>query len=186
VTGGVLQARAGAIALLYGSRLGAPGQHLRRLLESVATHITVCAGPREAAIAKLVNNVAAVLTAAVTLEAVNFGLQAGLSREAVFDVLQRGTADSHILRNSLRRALLEGDSYTGFATRLALKDLELALTVAEEAGTRLPYTEAAASQLTDSMIEGDDDLSFAAALAHRTIDPSGTPRDGERRAKGAT
>ena len=59
----------------------------------------------------------------------------GIARETVADVLARGSGASFILERK-RAALAARDYRPGFFVDLALKDLRLALELAQEAGAR--------------------------------------------------
>ena len=163
MTGGVRRAREGACTLLYGSSCGPPPAGLRDLLTVLGGHVVLCADPVEAATAKLVNNVAAVAVALGTLEALGFGASAGLSVDLMFEVLRHGTAASYPLENTVHRAVVEGDLQTGFATRLALKDMLLALDAGRALGREMPYTEQAIVALQRAVAAGSWDASFATA-----------------------
>ena len=158
VTGGVLRARQRRISIL----VGCAGDELRGLiaplLVAMAESVIDVGSCRDASIAKLANNIAAVNNALGTLEALAFGVHAGLGLETLFDVLDHGTAASYVLSSTLRRPLLDGDFDTGFALRLALKDMRLALEQAPDLD--LPRTAQAAADMELGMQRGWEDRVF--------------------------
>lgn len=172
VSGGVVAARRGECAILFGSRSGPPSRAQRRLLGALSRRTFVLGGVAAASTAKLVNNVVAVSTGLATLEALEVGLAAGLSRECLFEVLAAGTADSYILHNSLRRALLEGDLRTGFQACLAHKDMALAAELAEGQGLSRRYIDLAAEALGDGIERSHPELTFVAAAAPPSLVPA--------------
>jgi 3-hydroxyisobutyrate dehydrogenase len=165
LTGGVPRLRNHECCTLFGSRAGEPDPELQRLLDAVARRVFVLADVGAAATAKLVNNVAAVSAGLATLEALRIGVRAGLEAGQLFEVLEAGTGDSYILRNSLTRAVLKKDLETGFSTRLALKDMRLAKGLAAGEEVEAPYVELAAAELERQLRRSLGDCSFAAGAA---------------------
>lgn len=170
VTGGVLKTRAGLSTILCGTDDPQLGVQVSPIVGVLGSHVIAFARVRDASIAKLVNNVAAMNIASGTLEAIDFGLRSGLRLEDLFDVLEAGTATSYILSSALRRALMEDDEMTGFAARLAAKDLELALEAAESSGAYLPVTSVTLRLLREACDRGLGDLAFP-AMARVTKPP---------------
>jgi 3-hydroxyisobutyrate dehydrogenase len=122
---------------------------------------------RAASIAKLSNNIAAICNALGTLEALRFGVASGLETAQLFHVLEHGTASSYVLGSAVRRAVLEGDINTGFAMRLAVKDLRLAAAWADRIGIELPYTAEALRELEAGVEAELGDLAFPAVSRMR-------------------
>jgi 3-hydroxyisobutyrate dehydrogenase-like beta-hydroxyacid dehydrogenase len=165
VTGGVLRTRQRRSTIICGCRDREAYDSIRPLLEAMSELPLHVGTVREASVAKLANNVAAINGALATLEAL--GLRAGLSLETLFRVLSRGTADSYVLASTLRRPLLEGDFTTGFAARLAAKDLRLVLELAGQLGLDMPRTERTLEDLDDLVEHGLGDLVFPAVALRR-------------------
>lgn len=171
VTGGVLRARRRDVSIL----VGCDGDELRSLiiplLDAMAERVIDVGSCRDASIAKLVNNIAAVNNALGTLEALAFGHHEGLRLETLFSVLERGTAASYVLSSTLRRPLLDDDFETGFALRLALKDMRL---VCDEApDLDLPRTALAIEEMERGLRRGWGDWTFPVLAFER-----GTARGG--------
>lgn len=171
ITGGVQNAATGDITLLVASS-SQLSSDLRRMLEALAMRLDEFENIEAVATAKLVNNVAMLGTASATLEALDLGRRSGLKLDVLFRVLQRGTANSYIVNNSLRRCLLDHDRRTGFAARLALKDIDLALELAARTGCDLTHARIVREELRELIDAGGGDETFARISALRGIDES--------------
>jgi 3-hydroxyisobutyrate dehydrogenase-like beta-hydroxyacid dehydrogenase len=182
VTGGVLRTRQRRSTVICGCRGREAYESVLPLLEAMSEAPLHVGTVREASVAKLANNVAAINGALATLEALELGLRAGLSLETLFHVLSRGTADSYVLASTLRRPLLEGDFTTGFAARLAAKDLRLVLDLADRLGLEMPRTERTLADLDDLMDHGLGDFVFPAVALRRGMAEAaaGVARERER------
>jgi 3-hydroxyisobutyrate dehydrogenase-like beta-hydroxyacid dehydrogenase len=172
VSGGVLRTARRDIALLCGCREAAMIDPLRPVLDAIAKRIFVFGSARHASVAKLVNNVAAVNIALGTIEALSLGVGSGLELEDLFEVLDAGTAGSYVLSSTLTRSLLDGDLRTGFAMRLAAKDMGLALDHAAFVDVDLPHTTESLTQLDEGIEGGLGDLVFPAVALRRGLRPS--------------
>ncbi len=160
MTGGVLGAKHGQITLLVGSE--APvAPEVRALLGELSNTIVDLDGVHQVAVAKLVNNVAMLGAASSTLEALDLGIKSGLPAATLFRVLKTGTGRSYTLEHSLSRAYLDGDTETGYAARLALKDALLALDAGASAECEMPHTRLVCEELTRLLDSGGGDESFA-------------------------
>lgn len=80
---------------------------------------------------KLVNNLLAAATMAITSEGVAMGLKAGLDPKAMMDVLNVSSGRSSATLEKWPRAVLPRTFDVGFATALSLKDVKLCLDEAE-------------------------------------------------------
>lgn len=167
VTGGVLRTRERRISILVGCADDELRRQLRPLLAAMAENVIDVGSCRDASLAKLANNIAVVNNALGTLEALEFGHRAGLSLETLFAVLDKGTAASYALSSTLRRPLLEGDFETGFALRLALKDMRLALEQAD--GVDMPRTARAVEEMERGVARGWGDRVFPVLALERGI-----------------
>jgi 3-hydroxyisobutyrate dehydrogenase len=168
ITGGVLRAASGDITLLVGSHK--PLSHpVKAMLEVMSSRLHTLASVHQARVAKLVNNLAMLGIASVTVEALDLGVRSGLTIDTVFRVLREGTGTSYILNNSLTRALLDGDFTTGFATRLALKDIGLALDVARDVSCPTPHGDVVRRELEQAISDGQSDATFARIATTRGL-----------------
>ncbi|MCC7142433.1 MAG: NAD(P)-dependent oxidoreductase [Candidatus Eisenbacteria bacterium] len=131
--GGVRAAKERRLFLLGGG----DGNVMERFGEAIRTYapeIMPVADAWTAAAAKLVHNLVTLGNAAVAMEALVLGGRLGLSADSLLTLFARGTADSYVARNSLRRTLVDGDYSAGYQLYLARKDLHLAGELAHSAG----------------------------------------------------
>lgn len=159
ISGGVPRAAIGDCVLLCGAAIDANLQLAWPLLEQLGRP-RVVGTIRQAGVAKLVNNVAAVGAALATIEALEIGVAADLDLPTLFPLLEAGTADSYVLRSTLSRSLIGGEYRQGFSARLALKDMQLALDLAGRAPG--PMLTTIASILAKDCANGLGDFFFPA------------------------
>jgi 3-hydroxyisobutyrate dehydrogenase-like beta-hydroxyacid dehydrogenase len=118
--------------------IGADAETFARIepyLRCFATDVLQCGSVGAGQIVKLMNNMVLFETGEAIAEALAIGRQSGVAPEVLLDALSRGSADSFALRNHGRNAMLPGTyPERAFSTRYAQKDLEYALTLAEQAG----------------------------------------------------
>lgn len=134
VSGGVSGARAGTLAVM----IGATEEDIapwRPIFSAIGSQIFALGEIGRGNMLKLLNNYVALTNQAVLCEAMALADRLGIARETVADVLARGSGASFILERK-RAALAARDYRPGFFVDLALKDLRLALELAQEAGAR--------------------------------------------------
>lgn len=116
--------------------------------------------------AKLANQIALAGSMLGAMECLAFARQTGLDPSLVATAVRGGTADSFVMENILPRAM--ADDYTpGFFVKHFIKDMGLALAIADELDLTLPGLETA-YQLYDllSVVGGDDMGTQALALIY--------------------
>lgn len=106
--------------------------------------------------AKLANQVALAGSMMGAMESLAFAKQTGLNQGLVLEALQHGTASGNVLSNIAPR-VLAGDYTPGFFVKHFIKDMDLALTIADDLDLTLPGLETA-YQLYDllSVVGGDN------------------------------
>ena len=122
---------------------------------------------------KAVNQVILAGTYLGVAEGIVLALKAGLDVEQVVGALGGGAAQSWVLANRSGR-MLANDYPLGFKVALHLKDLRIALGLADELGADLPITRMCAD-IEDEVVaagHGEDDVSAVARAIRR---PSGLP-----------
>jgi 3-hydroxyisobutyrate dehydrogenase-like beta-hydroxyacid dehydrogenase len=124
VTGGVLRAAEGRAAILLGSTDDV-GQELLALLDRLARRVLHVGSVTDASKVKLINNFIAIANTFVAVEGLRLAARLGLDPLETRRLLEDGTADSYVLRSTVQRPMTTGDLSTGFALRLALKDMLL-------------------------------------------------------------
>jgi 3-hydroxyisobutyrate dehydrogenase len=112
---------------------------------------------------KAVNQVILAGTYVGVAEGIVLALKAGLDAEQVVGALSGGAAQSWVLANRSGR-MLANDYPLGFKVALHLKDLGIALGLADELGVDLPVTRVCADLERGLMADGhaDDDISAVA------------------------
>ena len=136
----------------------------RPVLEPMATTITHCGPAGAGSTMKLVNNLLTTTIVAANAEALTLAERAGLPRDVVLRVLLAGAAANTHLAVTYQEKALAGDLSPGFATRLAAKDLGLALGLATRSGVPVPVGAAAAQQMTLALARGHADDDFTSVL----------------------
>lgn len=106
---------------------------------------------------KLANQIAIASTMMGVVEAVRYAESAGLSPLTVLESISQGAAGSWNLSNLAPR-MLAGDFAPGFYIKHFVKDLGIALEMAEAQGLRLPGLTQAAALYRELLARGDGDL----------------------------
>ncbi|MGH7276200.1 MAG: NAD(P)-dependent oxidoreductase [Candidatus Rokuibacteriota bacterium] len=134
VSGSVSGARAGTLAVMLGADAATIAPY-EPVLRAIGTHLFPLGELGRGNVLKLLNNYVALSNQAVLCEAMALADRLGVPRETVADVLGRSSGGSFILERK-RAALAARDYSPGFFVDLALKDLRLALELADRAGAR--------------------------------------------------
>ena len=178
ISGGVIRTAQRQSTLILGCENPDVLTQIKPLLTMLVMRTIDAGRPVDAAMAKLVNNLAAIGNTFCTAEALTFGMAAGLDPQFLFETMEAGTASSYILSSTLRRSVLERDLHRGFATRLASKDMSLILQEAKCRGLHLPLLHQVAKQLDEAVDAGYGDFVFTlASTVHREL-PFRNPRIG--------
>lgn len=159
VSGGVMGATAGTLTFMVGSpyvRADFQSSIVRPLLERMGRRIVLCGGPGTGAITKLCNNLAMAAEMAGICEALNLGEALGVDPVVLASVMNTSTAacwSSQVNNphpavaaamardaagNQQQGPPASRDYQGGFASKLMLKDLGLAVAAAEEASVAVP------------------------------------------------
>ena len=156
VSGGVHGAEAGTLAVMV-SGPRADFDECTPAFDAIGRTTYVGAKPGAAQTMKLVNNLIAASSLAVTAEAVAMGVKAGLDAQTMIDVLNAGSGGTHASRDKFPRAVLPRTFDYGFATSLMVKDVRLYLDEAKALGMPTQMADAVA-QLWETTLaaEGPD------------------------------
>ena len=136
IGGGVSRAEAGTAALMVGAA-DEVFERIKPLLHAV-TEDVIHVGPVGAGhTAKLVNNLLNSCNRFAAMEAIRLGEVAGISREVIVDVTNRGSARNYATENTYPNMLMGGTpeqpyKLQNFTLQLLEKDLRLANQLAEE------------------------------------------------------
>ncbi len=124
----------GTLAVMAGGQRDVV-EHVRPLLDCMATNVTYCGPVGSGQMVKQLNNMVLFQNVLAIAEAHAIATGAGLDGALLFDALSKGSADSFALRNHGVKAILPGEYPRGaFSTEYALKDLGYALELASAAG----------------------------------------------------
>lgn len=167
VSGGPEGAAAGTLAIMAGGAAEAVAR-ARPVLQALGSVVHV-GGPGAGHLVKVLNQVIVGLTIEAVAEALVLGERHGVDPRLVQQALRGGFADSRVLQ--IHGARMIARAYVpGGKVRTQLKDLRLALTLAEEAGVTLPHVASAAARYQTLVERGDGDLDHA-ALHKLLLDP---------------
>jgi 3-hydroxyisobutyrate dehydrogenase-like beta-hydroxyacid dehydrogenase len=150
-------AQRGTLSIMVGGRQ-ADFDAVLPFLRFLGSDITYCGSSGAGQAMKILNNMVLMETVAALSEAVALAEHVGLSAELLFDTLSKGSADSFALRNHGMKAIARQDfPEKAFSTAYALKDLQYAFLLANEAKLDLLGARAAGEYLDRAMMGGDQD-----------------------------
>lgn len=163
VSGGVHGAEAGTLAVM----VSGPRVHYEACLpifETIGRPTFVGEKPGAAQTMKLVNNLIAAATLAVTAEAVVAGVKAGLDARVMIDVLNAGSGGTHASRDKFPRAVLPRTFDYGFSTGLMVKDVRLYLEEATALGLSTELADAVAHVWESTLVSEGADADFTTVV----------------------
>jgi 3-hydroxyisobutyrate dehydrogenase-like beta-hydroxyacid dehydrogenase len=152
VSGGTIGAEVGSLAVIVGGD-EATFKKIRPVLEHIGKNIFHVGNVGCGNIAKLVNNMIASTTSAVTAECLVLGVKAGIDARKLYDVLMAGSARNYNLERNYSK-VLRGDFEPGFRLDLSLKDIGLALALGRECGVPMPLSAAAEQRFIEAKAAG--------------------------------
>ena len=156
IGGGVSRAEAGTAALMVGAS-DEVFERVKHLLFAVTSDV-IHVGPAGAGhTAKLVNNLLNSCNRFAAMEAIRLGEVAGIPREVIVDVINRGSARNYATENTYPNMLMGGTpdqpyKLQHFTLQLLDKDLRLANRLAEDLGHDTPIGHLV-QQLVDRAVE---------------------------------
>lgn len=132
---------------------------LEPLLACMGSDVVHAGGLGNGQVIKILNNMVVFQTVNALAEAIAVGRASGVDGRLLFETLQLGSADSFQLRRSAMATLVPDEFPTRtFPTAYAIKDLGLALALADEAGLDLQ-----AAKQTMTLLEQTRDAGYADA-----------------------
>jgi 4-hydroxybutyrate dehydrogenase/sulfolactaldehyde 3-reductase len=144
---------AGTLTLMAAGDGGAI-ERARPLLAALGNELHVCGDVGAGSAMKLINNALVACINAASIEALVAGRKAGLSLDLMMSVFRSTMAWNNALANGLPRKALRRDFKPGFMTRLAHKDVGLALAMGREIDVRMTQVEAAHAVLAQAIAQG--------------------------------
>lgn len=161
LSGGVRGARKGTLTVMVG---GSPEafEYCEPLFEVIGEFV-VHVGPLGAGhVTKLVNNLMGLSNAVSSMEAMAIGVAAGVDPETLLEVVEHGTGSSHMTRTLFPYLILKANfDPVRFSVALAVKDVDLALELADQVGAPVKVAAAVRQALADAADSGlaDADIS---------------------------
>lgn len=150
-------AQAGTLLIMVGSA-EAQFRAIEPLLACMGSDVVHCGPVGSGQVVKILNNMVLFMTGQALAEALAIGERAGVDGTQLFEALARGSADSFALRNHGLKAMVPGSfPEKAFPTDYALKDIRLALELAEACGV-----EARGARLTADLLQATAAAGFGA------------------------
>jgi len=160
VSGGPEGAAAGSLAIMAGGTK----DHVARVkpvLDALGGSVVHVGGPGAGHIAKIINQLIVGLAIEAVAEALVLAERSGLDPGLVQQALRGGFADSKVMQIHGAR-MIKRDYTPGGKVRTQLKDLRMALRLAEAARLTLPHLESVASRYQQLVDQGHADLDHSA------------------------
>jgi 3-hydroxyisobutyrate dehydrogenase len=163
VSGGVHGAEAGTLAVMV-SGPRAEFDACAPVFEAIGRATFISEKPGAAQTMKLVNNLIAAASLAVTAEVMVMGVKAGLDAQGMIDVLNAGSGGTHASREKFPRAVLPRTFDYGFATGLMVKDVRLYLDEAKALGMSTEVADAVAQLWEKTLVDEGADSDFTSVI----------------------
>jgi 3-hydroxyisobutyrate dehydrogenase-like beta-hydroxyacid dehydrogenase len=159
-------AQRGTLSIMVGGRK-ADFDAILPYLRFLGSDVTYCGPSGSGQAMKILNNMVLMETVAALSEAAALARHIGLSADLLFDTLGKGSADSFALRNHGMKAIARADfPEKAFSTAYAVKDLQYAMALGDEAKLELFGARAAGEYLERAMKSGDKDRYWPVISKH--------------------
>ena len=174
VSGGVKGAREGTLAVMVGGPK-ASFDALQPILSNFGKLFFMGETPGSGQTMKLVNNLLAACSIAITSEGMAMGSKAGLDPKLMIDVLNVSSGRSSATQDKWPRSVLPRSFDFGFATGLCFKDVRLCLEEAEAMGVPMVVGSAVRQyvSITNQLFGADSDFTSMAKVVEgwAKVDP---------------
>lgn len=169
VSGSTPQAKAGTLKIMAGATEDEL-EPLRPVLDVLGDRVDAMGGQGRAAVMKIAVNMLIHGMNQTLAEALALTDAAGLDRTRAFDIIAGSAAGAPML--SYRRAhyLDEASQDVSFALGLALKDMQLTLSLADRLGVAVPQSTVTRDRLAAADAVGMSERDMAAMVAHERTD----------------
>ena len=169
ISGGPAGARAGALSVMVS---GAPDavEAVRPMISLWGQTLTVCGDrPGPAQVLKLTNNILFAVSLAATCEAFVMGAKGGLDPEVMMTAIGAGSGANRAQQMVFAGPILSRRFDMGGAMHILVKDVDLALELADELGIPMWVCQAARLVFKHAMFEGrgNDDISTIVQVIER-------------------
>jgi 3-hydroxyisobutyrate dehydrogenase-like beta-hydroxyacid dehydrogenase len=140
-------------------------REIEALIRLVGSNIYYCGPLGAGQTVKVINNLLSCANLAVAIEAVTLAIRSGVDLDIVTKVLPQTAADSWHLRNTVIDKILNQADFTPiFKLKLAQKDLQLAVEMAENLDAPHTCASGALEWFDKGVVRGMDDLDQSAIL----------------------
>lgn len=156
-------AKEGTISIMVGGEKEVVNQ-CKPILSAMGTDIIYCGGIGNGETMKVINNLLTGIIVTANAEVLTLGLKAGLSLETMLDVLRGTAANNGHLNITFPAKALKGDFTPGFATRLAHKDMNLAINLANDVNFPLSIGSASTQVFGMARAMGFDDEDYTSVI----------------------
>jgi 3-hydroxyisobutyrate dehydrogenase len=154
VSGGPAGAQSRKLALWVGGEREIFDKYLP-VLSAMGDEPTYVGASGSGCIVKLVHNSASFAVQSVIAEAFTLGVKAGVDQAILFNALRQGTTGRSRTFDRLAEQFLSGKyDPAAFALRLAYKDMNLALALAQSCGVPMRMVEIAAADMAEGVQRG--------------------------------
>ncbi|WP_144639320.1 NAD(P)-dependent oxidoreductase [Bordetella genomosp. 13] len=138
VSGGVPRARTGELAIMFGGE-AATLERVRPVLQAMGSSVLHTGAVGSAHAMKALNNLVSAGGFLIGVEAMLIGQQFGLDPEVIVDVLNASTGTNNSTQKKFKQFVLSRAFDSGFGLDLMVKDLSIALGMAQDTGTPTPF-----------------------------------------------
>jgi hypothetical protein len=154
----------GELSIMVGAS-EAEFRHVAPILATMGTDVTHCGPSGAGQVAKILNNMLLFLNVQAIAEAMAVGRRAGIDQTTLLTTIAKGSGDSFALRHHAMKAMLpRAFPEKAFSTAYAMKDLGLALSLADAAGVDVPAARLALERLIASAAAGNARRYFPAVV----------------------
>ena len=165
VSGGSKGAEAATLAVMVGGDEAAY-ERAKPVLDLIGDKVSYIGPSGAGAIAKLVHNLITISARVIVGEALTLGVKAGVDPEALLRAVQNGSfGQGNLIHRTVPNIVYQGAyDNVGFALDLSLKDLRLALELAEEFGVPVGLGAVAEAEVAEAVDAGLGALDSSASI----------------------
>ena len=138
VSGGVPRARTGELSIMVGGDIEV-GDRIRPILQTMGTSVTRVGEVGSAHAMKALNNLVSAGGFLIGIEALFIGSKFGIDEAVMVDILNASTGMNNSTQKKFKQFVLSRAFNAGFGLDLMAKDLTIALDLARETATPVPF-----------------------------------------------
>jgi 3-hydroxyisobutyrate dehydrogenase len=174
VSGGVAKAKTGELTIMFGGSEESLTR-CRPALTAIGTTIVTVGSVGSGHAMKALNNLLSAIGLAAAGEVIEIGRRFGLDPTVMLNVINTSTGRNHATENKIAQFVLSQTFASGFALRLMVKDVSIAVDLGREEGVSMPMSEACRTvwEGAAETLAPDSDHTMVAVLPR-----AGTPAGG--------